>query len=124
MLFSKAMETVMDSMFGNTFGASEPFDYEKLYEFRDTKNISSIDIYLVNLISPVKTVYILLFTARNYLLVFIAIDYLNIFIIVYTLATSIRWLSMYFLYLAYLSDKEFDNIKIVSYLRSMKQSNE
>ena len=122
MLFSKAMETSMDSMFGNTFGTNEPFDYEKLLEFRNTNNISAIDIYSLNVISPIKTVYILLFTARNSLLLFMVIDYLNVFIVLYTIATTVRWLSLYFLYSAYLSDKEFANLKIVSYLRNMKQA--
>jgi phosphatidylglycerophosphate synthase len=118
MLFSKSREASMDCMFGYTFG----FDNEKLYEFRNVDNLRAIDVYLLNVIAPLKTVYILLFTTRTSLLLFIVIDYLNIFIVLYTVTLSVRWLSLYFLYLAYLSDKEFDNLKIVSYLRSLKRS--
>lgn len=93
---------------------------EFLEKFKAVGKISWLDAYLKNIIVPCKFLYIFFFTARYLLVLGIILNQLYLFVIIFAITINLRWLSMYLLYIKYLS-KTPSKLKTVRFLQEIKE---
>lgn len=107
MLVGQSIANFIGSRYENDFGfdahtGSKKFDFK----FAQLKRISPLDSFLKNIIVPSNLIYIFLFTCRYFFVFGLLFNRLDLFLIIFALTINIRWLSMYLLYLYYLSGKK------------------
>ena len=87
-------------------------------KFTNIKKISPLDSFLKNIIVPSQFIYIFFFCCRYLLILGIILNRLGIFLIIFAITINLRWLSMYFLYLRYLSGAK-SKLYTIRFLREL-----
>lgn len=105
MLFGQTMANFIGNRYEVEFGFdgySGSLEFNR--QFSNREKISLLDAFLKNIIVPTKLIYIFFFTCRYLLILALLFDRLDLFLIIFTTTINIRWLTMYLLYLRYLSN--------------------
>lgn len=104
LLFGQNMANYLGFRYDRDFGFDAYLGSEEFNQkFANVKRISFLDSFLKNVIVPSNFVYIFIFCCRYLLILGLILNRLDIFLIVFAITINLRWLSMYFLYLRYLS---------------------
>lgn len=106
-LFGQSIANYLGFRYEREFGFDDYLGSKELNQkFADLKRVSLLDSFLKNIIVPSNIIYISLFCCRYLLVLGILFNRLDIFLLVFGITINVRWLSMYFLYSYYLSDKK------------------
>ena len=120
LLFGQAMADYMGNLYEKKLNFDPYYGSADFTEkLKNERHINLLDHFLGNVIVPVNLIYQFLFTARYVLTLTILLGRLDIFMIFFTVMINIRWITMYLLYLAHLSNCK-TKLKTLEFINSVK----
>jgi phosphatidylglycerophosphate synthase len=123
MLFGQNLANVMGGLYDREF-SFEAYSGSKVFfdKFSGLKKISFPDSFFKNIIVPVKLIYIVFFTCRYWLILGLIFGRLDLFLLIFSITINIRWISMWILYLKYISgwDSQLYTIKFLRQIKNEK----
>lgn len=109
MIFGQGMAHYMGLCYDKEFGFdvySGSKSFNPKFSSVEKKRLSSLDLYLKNIIVPSSIFYIFFFTCRYLLILGILFNLMDLFIICFAVTINIRWITMWLLYLKFLAKTE------------------